>query len=350
MKKLSGRYSPFCYFLCFLLFFTGCNSNRIDKVNIEEESTLLTDTIGNDEFSDYVWPPVKFKQEHPDEWRLVAQATDGETDFSKIDNLVREYIHFKNIEIPADKYLQIQKIEEICQNKFDIRDYDDTNYGMHAANNTWILFDEYVIWLLAQETSKDKTSGINFSEEEHMLNDLMEAFTNCCDSIGYAFDGSGGWLGYVNLNIIKNNFKKSMYAALLKPQIHQKQPLLLTAKHFQDECNARIRNYNPNNNPELPPSKTVKKLLDEYVASMEKWLQFRNKVESQITKPALKSEYSNITRIFAREHFIHLKNEFADIGMYSESMYEECYLHLDCTDEAMLSYSYENALKKYMNK
>lgn len=351
-------------YICLPLFVAICISCANNKVN---ESQSQTDTIdielNNDNSSvtdmdDYDWTPEEFKNEHPDEWVVVKQSIDiqqreDEIDFNEIDSLVKEYVNTKKIILPTDKYLQIKKIEDICVAKFDISGYDDSNMGMHIADGTARLFEEYVNWLLAQEAKNVKKTSIDFQEEEKMLDSVMGAFTSCCDTIGYAFQGSGGWMGYAQVDRIEKNFKKSMYEAVLKPKSHKAQPLLLNPIHFKKECEARIINFKQDawdDLEEAPSSETVKHLINGYYLAMKQWLEYRKSVESQITNPVLKADYAYITRSFAKEQFVHLKNVFGDIGICSTTMYEDCYLHLDCSDNEMLNYSYEKALAKYLNE
>lgn len=347
--------------ICLLFFVALCISCNIKKDYDSLVKTDYVDTeLDNDSSSvsdmdDYDWTPEEFKNEHHDEWVVVKQSIDiqqreDKIDFNQIDRLVKEYIRTQKINLPTDKYLQIKKIEDICVTKFDISGYDDSNMGMHIADGTSRLFEEYVNWLLAQEAKKIKNTAIDFQEEEKMLEIVMDAFTSCCDTIGGAFQGSGGWTGHAQVYRIEKDFKKSMYIAILKPQTHKTQPLLLTPKHFKEECEARIMNYKQDEWEDSPSSKTVKILIDGYCLAIKQWLEYRNKVEKQISNPVLKADYAYITRSFARKHYIHLKNVFGDIGMCSASMYDECYLHLDCSDNDMLNYSYEKAFAKYLNE
>ena len=339
----------------------SCTYNKSSES--QSQSDTLNIELDNDSSSvacmdDYDWTPEEFKNEHHDEWVVVKQAIDvqqreEEIDFNEIDSLVQEYVNIKKIKLPTDKYLQIKKIEDICVAKFDISGYDDSNMGMHIADGTARLFEEYVNWLLAQEAKKVNNTGIDFQEEENMLDGVMGAFASCCDTIAYAFQGSGGWMGRAEVYRIEKNFKKSMYIAVLKPQTHKVQPLLLTPAHFKKECEARIINFKQDDWDDLeeaPSPKTVKRLIDGYYHAVKQWLEFREKVERKISNPLLKADYAYITRSFAREQYIHLKNVFGDIGICSASMYDECYLHLGCTDKEMLNYSYEKALAKYLNK
>lgn len=346
----------------YLLFIvTLCISCNNKKDNDSQVETGMIDTeLDNDSSSvsgmeEHDWLPEEYKNEHHDEWVVVKQCIDiqqGESgiDFNEIDRLVKEFIHTQKINLPTDKYLQIRKIEDICVTKFDISGYDDSNMGMYIADGTSRLFEEYVNWLLAQETKKIKNTGIDIQEEYKMLEIVMNAFISCCDTIGGAFEGSGGWNGYSQVEQIGKDFKKATCVAILNPQSHNVQPLLLTPKHFKDECEARIKNYKQKGGEETPSSKTVKSLIDKYYLAMKQWLEYRDRVEKQISNPELKAEYAYITRSFAREQYIHLKNVFGDMGMCSASMYDECYLHLDCSDNEMLHYSYEKALDKYLKR
>jgi len=337
----------------------GCAGNTSTRTMVDNDS--ITIHIDEDSLSsmssmdDYDWTPEEFKIEHPDEWAVVkpainVQQRDGDIDFTKIDTLVQSYIKQKSIVLPKEAYLRIQKIEEICQSKFDISGYDESNMGMNIADGTARLFEDYVNWLLSSEAKKTCIPCINLKEEEDMVKIAMDAFISCCDTIGYAFQGSGGWHGYSEISRIEKNFKKSMYIAVLKPQIHRSLPFLLTPKHFKAECNLRAVNYKPDEWEESPTPQKVKSLLTHFYLATNQWLEYRHGTELQITDSILKSEYSFITRTFAKELYIHLKNKFEDIGLCSASMYDECYLHLDCTDEEMLSYNYEEAYRKYLNK
>lgn len=351
-------------YICLLFFVAICISCTNNTAS-ESQSQSDTLNIGHDRDSssvigmdDYDWTPEEFKNEHHAEWVVVKQSIDiqqreDEIDFNEIDSLVKEYINTKKINLPKDKYHQIKKIEDICVTKFDISGYDDSNMGMHIADGTARLFEEYVNWLLAQEAMKVKTTGIDFQKEEKMLESVMAAFASCCDTISFAFQGSGGWMGYAEVYRIEKNFKKSMYEAVLNPQSHKDQPFLLTPKHFKKECEARIINFKQGDWDDLedaPSTKTVKQLIDGYYFAMKQWLEYRGSVERQISNPKMKADYAYITRSFAREQYIHLKNVFGDIGICSTTMYEDCYLHLDCSDNEMLSYSYEKALAKYLNE
>lgn len=339
----------------------SCTNNK--AVESQSQPDTLNIELNNDSsavtgMDDYDWTPEEFKNEHHNEWVVVKQSIDiqqreDEIDFNKIDSLVKEYVNTQKIKLPSDKYLQIKKIEDICVTKFDISGYDDSNMGMHIADGTARLFEEYVNWLLAQEAKKVKKAGIDFQEEEKMLERVMVAFASCCDTISYAFQGSGGWMGRSEVYKIEKNFKKAMYEAVLKPKSHKAQPLLLTPKHFKNECEARIINFKQGDWDDLeeaPSTKTVKRLIDGYYLAMKQWLKYRIRVESQISNQELKTDYAYLTRSFAREQYIHLKNVFGDIGLCSATMYEDCYLHLDCSDNEMLNYSYEKALAKYLKE
>lgn len=338
-----------CLSLCF-----GCGNKTGTKADSCNSIQTENDTLVVNDRNDHDWAPEEFKKEHYDEWLVVKPAINiqqqkGEINFSQIHKLVEGYINKKKISLPKDKYQRILKIEEICRSRFDISGYDDSNMGMHIADGTAELFEEYVNWLLLQEANKAKRIGINLTKEEEVLQPLMDAFYMCCDSIGYAFGGSGGWMGSTEVYRIQISFRRSMYEAIICPKTSKELPYLLTPKHFEEECKLRIANYKKDWDEATEPE-MVKTYLDNYALAIKNWLLFRSMVEAKLTDNNLKNRYSYITRKFAREQYIHLKNEFGDIGICSASMYDECYLHLDCTDEAMLSYNYEKAYRKYMSK
>lgn len=317
-----------------LVLCTGCSGNRdgnITSQTAEDSLDMMIDSIITAEFDSdttsvaeeedgYDWTPEKFREQHHDEWVVVKQAIDiqqtgKEVDYGKIDKLVRDYVRLKNIQLPADRYKQILKIEEICKQRFDISGYDDSNMGMHVADGTERLFEGYVNWLLEAAARKVKGSGINFAKEEEMVEDLMDVFYDCCDSIGRAFDGSGGWMGVAQVVRIKENFMKSMYAAVLAPSDHGTPPALVAPKQFEDVCEEQIRNYKAEDEWMSSPQ-TVKRLLEQYAAAMSAWLEYRQQAVQHITSPKLKAEYNHLTHTFAKEHFTHLQNEFHDIGLY----------------------------------
>lgn len=318
-------------------------------IEIEDDVTPVIST------EKYDWTPEGFKTEHYDEWVVVHQAIDvqqeggGKTDFSKIDSLVNEYIRKKNIEIPSDRYSRIMAIEKICVTKFDISGYDYSNFGMNIADGTAILFEEYVSWLLASEAKKLNDNVIDFQEEDRLTNELMDAFTMCCDSIGSSFEGSGGWEGYSYVYRMENNFKRSNYNAVFRPRTHKTQPFLLSAKHFKDECETRIANYKPVLETSTSPE-AVKRLYANYYNAIKQWLIYRDSVEKEIADPKLKAEYSYLTRSFAREHYIHLKNCFWDIRRCEFSFCENVILKMDCSDREMLDFSFEKSYNEELNK
>lgn len=366
------------WLLCIVALCLSCNSGKTNVSQITDDAPLMNDSVlaqdsmitnrpvdseemddssvssdTDDDTEDVDWTPKQFKKEHHDEWVVVKQSIDiqqkGDIDYNQIDKLVKEYIKAKNIILSKDKCQQIKQIEELCSSHFDISGYDESNMGMLIADGTALLFEDYIIWLYDCAAQKAKETGINTQDEREMLNRLMDAFFNCCDSVGDDFGGSGGWVGRNEVYRISNAFRKSMFEAILNPQSPKEQRLLLTPKHFEDECKVRCTNYKKDWE-RAPSPESVKAYLSEYSNAMKNWLEYRGKVENGISNPTLRSEYSYLTRTFAREHFIHLKNVFGDIGLYSESMYEKCFLHLDCSDEEMLNYSYEKALKKYLNE
>lgn len=329
------------------ILFNSCLSNKTNESQLPENSTGSTLLS---EMGEYDWSPEGFRQDHPDEWVVVKQVIDlqqkGEFDYGKVDSFVREYIISKKIDLPKDKYLQIKEIEKICKSEFDIDGYDNSNMGMHIADGTSRLFDGYIDWLFACEASKVEGTGINLEEESALLKSVITAFYNCCDSISLAFEGSGGWHGWAYVHGMEMSFNRSMSEAILNPQSHKSMPYLLTPKHFEDECDVRFNNYHQE--PEIPTTpQTVRAYLDEYCRAIKSWLEYRGKVETGIPNPTLKADYSYLTRSFAREQYIHLKNDFGDIGMMSPMMVE-CCLPFDCSDEEMLNYSFEETIEKYL--
>lgn len=56
--------------------------------------------------------------------------------------------------------------------------------GMHIADGTARLFEEYVNWLLVQEAMKVKKTGIDIQEEEKMFKYVIDALSDYCDTIG----------------------------------------------------------------------------------------------------------------------------------------------------------------------
>ena len=223
---MTAKYS---FLLCLMALCIGCGGNKaeISKAEKDTVQSEITDSCSKDSVDiDIDWTPEEFKKEHYDEWVVVKQAIDiqqkrGDIDYSKIDSLVKEYIHTKNIAMPANRYLRIKKIEQICTDSFDISGYDGGNMGEHIADGTSRLFTMYVNWLFASETRKANRTNINLRKEESMADSVLSAFYDCCDSIGGRFQGSGGWTGWSLIHWMGIDFKKSMYIAILKPQKHK---------------------------------------------------------------------------------------------------------------------------------
>lgn len=352
---MTAKYS---FLLCLMALCVGCGGNKaggskaeISKVGKDTVPSEITDSCSKDSVDiDIDWTPEEFKKEHYDEWVVVKQAIDiqqqrGDIDFSKIDSLVKEYIHTKKIAMPANRYLRIKKIEQLCTDSFDISGYDESNMGEHIADGTARLFLTYVNWLFASEARKANRTNINLRKEESMADSVLSAFNDCCDSVGGRFQGSGGWTGWSLIHWMGLDFEKSMYTAILKPQKHKSKPILLTPMHFKDECKALMMSYKGNWEG-APSHKEAQDLLNRYCTAMQEWLQYRSRVERRISNPVLKADYSYITRSFARKQYIHLKNRFHDIGLASQTIEEAC-LKEDCSDKEMLRYSFEEALSKY---
>lgn len=152
---------------------------------------------------------------------------------------------------------------------------------------------------------------------------------------------------YAEISRIDKKFRKSIYVAVIKPKIHKSRPLLLTSKHFKEECEARSKHYEEFEHEGSPSPKTERRLMDRYYLAMKQWLEYRDKVERGIANPVLKADYAYITRSFAREQYIHLKNEFEDIGFCGSPDIEERLLRLDCSDREMLDYSHEKAFSSW---
>lgn len=340
--------------LFILVGFISCTSKTNEKSSQEETTNVVVENdssiIADEELID--WTPQGFKEEHFDEWQVVCPSIgiqQGDSmDFGKIDKLVRDYICKKTIALPKDPYLQIIRIEQICKDSFDISEYDYSNMGAHIADGTARLFEMYINWLMENAAQK-RTKEIDYKKEHEMLNIVMDAFYPCCDSIGWAFEGSGGWHGHAEVHRIELKFMRNMYEMVLAKPKFTKMPFLLTPEHFRKECDARTINYKQLDEEFTSPQR-VKEMLDDYYIATKKWLEYRSEVEKHLKNSELKLVYSYNTRIFAKELYVHLKNKFYDIGMVSESMYEQCYLHLDCSDEEMLNYSYEKAYTKYMKE
>lgn len=333
-----------------LVFSVACTGKPKDTQEQENSQNEVTnDSSAITEEEPYDWTPVEFKQEHYDEWVVVKQSidiqqSDGDIAFSTIDSLVREYIQKKNIVLPKDTYSKIMEIDKICDSNFDISGYDDSNFGTHIADGTARLFDMYINWLL-ENAARKVCKYVNFEQEEQILQPVMDAFYACGDSIGFTFEGSGGWHGIADVHRMEMAYWKAMYEMFLTKSTHTTLPLMLTAEHFKKECDIRCANYKQDYEEFTTPQK-VKSLLHNYSLAVENWLNYRNSVEKQISQPALRRKYSYNTRYFARVLYIHLKNKFADIGMISSYM-DQRMLHLDCTDQEMLQYSYEEAYSKY---
>lgn len=339
---------------CVLACIISCKKGS-DNITHERNDSIQVSTKQDSLSTSYEgWTPEEFKKEHYDEWFVVEQSInlqneEGDIDFKEIDKLVGQYIKKKNIVLPENKYRRIKKIEQICRTRFDISEYYEKNTAIYIVQNTNDLFSNYIVWILANEAKTIIDNGINIIEEDNIIKPVIAAFSNCCDSIGYAFEGSGGWNGELHVNIIEQDFKKSMYEAVLNPQGHKKLSFLLTPKHFRIECDKRIKHYTPSDYSATSPD-DAKRLLNNYYYAMKKWLDYRKKTEKHIPNRRIRNEYSYITRSFARTQYIHLKNVFGDIGMCSTGMYEECYLHHDCSDKEMLNYSFEKAYARYINE
>lgn len=308
----------------------GCYGNKtvapkettdsIQENNEDSSTSAIADT--NDEERDYYdWTLEGYKENIPDEWGVVynvlnlqqkADEVQG-IDFKKIDKQVREYIAKNEIRLPKDTYQQIKKIEEICSEDFDIYGYDDTNSGMCTANMASLAFEDYILWMLENEAIKIKGSGINIKEEERMFKPLMDAFYNCCDSIGYDFGGSGGWMGTSEVYRIGTRFKKAMYESMLKPESPKAELTLIPIEQFEKECKNRGEDHISRWNYD-PKDKTLKHCLTEYIKSMRNWLKYRSKAEKRISSPILRNAYSYQTRSFVREQYEHLKHNFERIG------------------------------------
>ena len=293
----------------------------------------------NDDFT-----PTGLKKAHKDEWVVIDHVTEeqqrqGGPIFSNIDKYVREYIEKKSIKLSDDKLSQIQEIDAICDSAFDISDYDNSNMGMHIADGTSRMFDLYINWLYQKAADEVKGTGIDMAKEQELVKLVLDAFYDCCDSVAHRFEGSGAWTGVSLIHGMEIEFNKSMCNAILNPQLPTNMPYQLNAEHFKKECDVRMANYKSYS--ESPISeKDARSVFDKYIRAMKTWFDYRSYTENRISDSVLKLQYSHITRTFARTLYIHLKNNFEDIGMYNDFMYS-CFLHDDCSDDEMLEFSFE---------
>lgn len=308
------------FFLSLVLLCVGCMSKTDTITEGTKDSADENREIDASPLSgthDHTIKLQEWKNSHHDEWLVVKQSLDimeGNcyVDYKKIDKLVRTYISKKHIGLSADKREQIKIIKDICESKFDIRGYDETNAGMHIAENIALMYEKYINWLLANEVEKIEGTGICMQEEDSLLNNVMATYYNCCDSIGNAFEGTMGWVFKTSVDRIKIDFKRSMYMAMLTPQSPSNMPLLLTSKHFKEECERQIRSFGADSSCTLSYDRK-QDLLDDYLNAITDWIEYRDKVDKNISDKKLRKNYTYLTRSFAWEQYGHLKAAFNDI-------------------------------------
>ena len=342
-----------------LLLYLGCTGNKTKQSETKVDSvpcTYVGDTIAysivvetdsvTSTSEDGGWAPDEFRSKHYDEWVVVSQAIDiqqngnGNIDFSKIDKLVRQYIKKKKIRLPLEKCRRIKRIDEICQSKFDISGYDESNLGMHIADGTGRLFTMYVNWLYQREARRvlRKNRMINIDRELKLYTKLNDAFMEVCDSIAYCTAGSGAWVTWSQVQYFSENFNRNMYQAILGAKVETGMELDVPLAQFDRECKAMIYNYQPY---EAEQPRDATRIMEKYRKAFHNWYTYRKSVASRLRNGKFKKAYQSITYSNARLHFLHLKNRFNDMGMMSSYMSELC-LPENCSNKELLEFNFEN--------
>ena len=353
--KVDMKYRLLSGIYC-LVFCVSCNHSTSDNSSnvtkdyqgIEEDSSLVSESDA------YDWTPEEFKKEHHDEWVVVKHSIDiqqreGDTDFSQIDKLVKDYIVAQKIDQPKDKTLQIKKISEICASKFDIDGYDGSNMGEHIADGTRRLFDMYVNWLYEQEAKKvlEKTKIVDIKKELELYKNLYDATYNLCDSVEGCMGGSGGWVAFSQLHDLTICYEKLMYQVIIGSPIKTGKELDVPLEVFDKECTALIANYEPyEDDPyEDEQPKEVAPIVNKYNQAYHSWYEYRKSVASKMSNKKFKEAYNSITYSYPRIYLLHLKNRFSDIGLMSNDMFEVC-LDEDCSNKELLEFNYEEKYKE----
>ena len=347
--------------LCFLLVCTSCNNSTNTEVKNNTENPVSVSTDGeefeeeeeSEEGKGHRWAPLEFKQKHPDEWVVVEQSINiqqQDLDYSKIDTLVKAYISKKNIELPSDKSLKIKKIEEICQKRFDISDYDNTNWGMHIASGTKRLFESYINWLYQQEAEKilSKNKFVDIKKDFELYQNLNNAMFAICDSVEGCMEGSGGWSGAEQIDNLLIDYKKLMLQAIVDKKYYGASIEMNTEfievndvlALFDKECSAYIANFKPFGET---PSGALP-LANRFRKAYHSWYTYRKSESSKLEDEVFKKVYNSITLRHARFYLIHLKNRFRDIGMLSE---DNILLKYDCTNKELIEFNFENKSKEW---
>ena len=278
-----------------------------------------------------------FRRNHTKEWNVLNQCKACGENYSKVDTLVREYIRSEGINLPENKYQQIEKIHEICDSCFYT--YGDLDSGPTAewVGENYLLFKKYNAWLLRSEAYKVSGTGINLQDELTRIKPVIDALRECCS----ALSGTGWYRSYGPHMIasFQIRFEIDMYKCVLNPQPHDTMPFRLTARYFQNESAARMRGYSrakDRGHYDGIALKSIQRLLDQYCTSIKKWMDYRNHIVVGIANPAIRVEYSFITRSAAKELYVHLKNAFFDLNV--DSYDGDWLLPIDCSDKEMLEY------------
>lgn len=287
---------------------------------------------------DIEWAPAEFKNARPMEWDVVnkcinIQQKEVATDFTAIDKLVQGYVNLMEIALPTDASMRIKCIEEVCETKFDISGYDDSNWGMHIAAGTCNLFKRYINWLYENEAMKVLAVNkiVDTEREEKLFGALNDAMAVVCDSLAFCMEGSGGWCGWIQIDDIDIDFNKCMYQAIMGVETEKMPEMDVPLELFDAECDLWNKNY-ASCYEDRPID--VSEKIDRFKNAYHAWYEYRKDVANSLKDSDFKKIYESITYSFARLHFVHLKNRFNDIGMGWD---EEC-LSDDCTDQELLEY------------
>lgn len=299
------------------------------------------------------WAPEEFKKEHPDEWTVVNRALqlqqrEGDFDFAELDKLVREYIAKKRITLPDDKCQQIEKIGELCKNKFDIWNYDESNVGMLIADSNRSLFEEYVGWLYEQEAARvlEQTRLVDMDKELELYDALNKAYYNVCDSVACRIDGSGAWAARSQIYDLSVSFRTCMYQAIVGAKVKTGKEIDVPIEMFDNECKLFIANYEPFSD-EMPADASP--CTNRFKNAFHIWYSYRKLVAQNLQDAKFKKAYESITYSQARKYFISLKNRFYDIGFMSGDMVDMC-LHDGSTNKEILEFNYEKKNKEYCDR
>lgn len=340
------------YFVLLLLpLMFGCSSHSGSYSECVDDSTATqTDSLSADSpVDDIDWIPEEFKAEHPDEWAVVKPAINiqqraGETDFGKIDVLVRNYLDKKKISLPADADKRIRRIAEICRANFNIEGYDQSNVGLLVANDTWQLFEAYVNWLYEKEATKvlSRDRFVDIEREMELYKSLNDAMYDVCDTVTFAMGGSGGWVGSAQVRDLLLGFRRSMFQAIIGSTLEPARELDVPVDMFDKECKALIDIYEPfkDDQPE-----DVSPIVNRFRNAFHAWYAYRKSTAAGLKDKEFRKAYESITYSFARTYFFHLKNRFSDIGLMSNTMVELC-LEEDCSNQELLEFNYEVKYKE----